>query len=218
MIYATMCVGEYWIEKFKNNINNFSKKNNIHILTDDTSKFQSCTCYQYTRNVFSYYEKIKFILDLSKKYNQRITYLDADWIHGYNTENEFDESTLYSYNVIGLSDKTTIPRWYTDFEIKMRNGLLLKQIDYEGVIREYIPEALISLPVHKDIDDMIKDSKVLQSFLETYYSTHAKTHPRLNRYKKYGIGYAEGWGISALCIKYNIPTSKKIAWKWKNII
>ena len=59
-----MCVGEHWIEKFKNNINNFSKKNNLHILTDDTSKFQNCSCYQYTRNVFSYYEKIKFILDL----------------------------------------------------------------------------------------------------------------------------------------------------------
>ena len=42
---------------------------------------------------------------------------------------------------------------------------------------------------YKDIDNMIKDSKVLQSFLETYYNTHTKTHPRLNRYKKYGCEY-----------------------------
>ena len=70
MIYATMCIGKEWIEKYKETINNFSNKNKLHILTDEPIHFKNCITDEYTRDVFSYYEKINFIFKLSKKYKQ----------------------------------------------------------------------------------------------------------------------------------------------------
>ena len=58
MIYATMCVGNKWTNKYKTSINNFSKENTLHIFTDDMISFENCVCHEYTRDVFSYYEKI----------------------------------------------------------------------------------------------------------------------------------------------------------------
>ena len=46
-------------------------------------------------------EKIKFILDLSKKYEERITYIDSDWISQYNTNLKYD--TLVGENGVNLS-------------------------------------------------------------------------------------------------------------------
>ena len=217
MIYATMCVGSDWINRFKEDINKFSTTNSLHILTDDSTQFNNtASCYEYTRDVFSYYEKIKFILDLSKTYEERITYIDSDWISQYNTNLKYDNSSLYTYMIFDLSSETDRPMWFSDFEIEMRNGKLLNEINETGIISQYIPEALISFPYQENIDELIDDSKKLQTFLESTYKTDTKTNKRLNRYKK-GIGYAEGWGMSALCVKYNIDI-KDIDWRKKSLV
>ena len=226
MIYATMCVGSEWIDRFKKSINEFSKSNELHLLTDDKSDFNdNITLYRYTRDVFSYYEKIKFILDLSKKYEERITYIDSDWISQYNTNLKYDTLSLYTYLSVDISsNKDNELRWVGPFEKKLKNGLLLNQImDYQIVINKggnipyYIAEALISFPYQKNIDELINDSKILQTFLENHYTTVAKTRSRLNRYKN-GIGYAEGWGISALCVKYNIDIKEVTEWRKKTLL
>ena len=89
-----MCVGKKWIDTWKL-IDNFSKDHNLHILTDDIDKFKKTTCYEYKRNVFSYYEKINFVLELSKKYKERITFIDTDGLDDYNTDFIFDDRTFY---------------------------------------------------------------------------------------------------------------------------
>lgn len=213
MIYATMCVGKEWIEKYKTSINNFSKKNTLHILTDNTETFQNTTSYKYNRDVFSYYEKIKFILFLSKKYNERITYIDSDWLDDYNTSIVFDNTSLYTYLKINTLEKNE--RWFTDLEIQIRDTLL-SNIGNLQPITEYIAEALISFPPQNNIDDLILDSETLQNLLEDTYNSETKTLKRLNRYKE-GIGYAEGWGISALCVKYNIKI-KEVNWRKKTTL
>ena len=97
MIYATMCIGKEWIEKYKETINNFSNKNKLHILTDEPIHFKNCITDEYTRDVFSYYEKINFIFKLSKKYKERIYYIDADWLGSYDTNIKVDDDSLYTY-------------------------------------------------------------------------------------------------------------------------
>ena len=73
-----MCIGKEWVDKHKNIINNFSKYNKLHILTDSENEFKDCVKEKYTRDVFSYYEKINFIFKLSKKYKERIYYLQLE--------------------------------------------------------------------------------------------------------------------------------------------
>ena len=63
---------------------------------------------------------------------------------------------------------------------------------------------------------IINDSKILQEYLESEYNKSSITSSRLDRYKK-GIGYAEGWGLTALVTKYNISI-KQIDWRKKILL
>lgn len=203
MIYATMCIGEEWIDKYTDSINEFSKSNTLHILTDNINKFNNSIVHQYQRDVFSYYEKINFTLNLVKQYNQRITYIDCDWLSTYNTLLEYDNNSLYTYRIFNLDEYNDVTEWFTDTEIDFRKSLLTN-ISSKGFIKEYVPEALISFPTVENIDDIIFDIKTLQPIIENTYNKKSLTTPRLNRYK-HGIGYAEGWSVSAVVLKYNIP-------------
>ena len=204
MIFATMCVGKNSTSQYKHKLNLFSENHNLHILTDRPDLFNTATCYPYTRKVFSYYEKINFILKLSKKFKERITYIDCDWISEYDVNLKYDKISLYTYKIFSLKDENVVTDFFTEVELNLRKKLL-PLIDTDGIVDYYIPEALISLPYLKNIDDIILDSKKLQIEIEKIYDKKNK-NPRFYRYVKSGIGYCEGWGISAICIKYNIPT------------
>ena len=215
MIYATMCIGKEWIEKYKEAINHFSKNHTLHILTDDTSLFSNSICYEYTRNIFSYYEKINFILKLSKKYKERIYYIDVDWLSSYNTDIKLTDNAIYTYRNFILNEKNAVTAFFTETELLIRKTILSK-IGINKTLKDYIGEALIIFPYNENIDNIISDSKILQKYLENLYHKESITKKRLNRYKK-GIGYAEGWGLTALVTKYNIPI-KQIDWRKKTIL
>ena len=215
MIYATMCIGKEWIDKYKETINNFSNKNKLHILTDEPIHFKNCITDEYTRDVFSYYEKINFIFKLSKKYKQRIYYIDVDWLSSYNTDIKVNDNNLYTYTNFLLDDENIWTKFFTSKEIKIKENILSK-IGIDRELKDYIGEALILFPYNENIDMIIDDSKILQEYLENEYNKSSITSSRLDRYKK-GIGYAEGWGLTALVTKYNIPI-KQIDWRKKTIL
>ena len=215
MIYATMCIGNELVTKYKHIIDNFSKENTLHVLGTDSNAFPNSIFHQYNRNVFSYYEKINFILDLSEKYKSRITYIDCDWISNYNQNLKYDTTSLYTYRVYPLTDENVVTDFFTDIELKLREELL-SFIKVDGIIDYYIPEALISLPYINEISEMKSDSKILQKHIEKIYDKNNK-NKRFVRYVENGIGYCEGWGITALSIKYNIPVNG-IDWRRTSII
>ena len=215
MIYATMCIGKEWIEKYKETINNFSNKNKLHILTDKPMHFKNCITDEYTRDIFSYYEKINFIFKLSKKYKERIYYIDVDWLSSYNTDIEVNDDNLYTYTNFLLDVENVWTKFFTSKEIKIKQNILSK-IGIDGELKDYIGEALILFPYSENIDMIIDDSKILPEYLENEYNKSSITSSRLDRYKK-GIGYAEGWGLTALVTKYNIPI-KQIDWRKKTIL
>ena len=123
MIYATMCIGNYWIKKYQEEINKFGKENTLHILTDNPESFEYGVSHMYDRDVFSYYEKINFILYLSKRYNQRVTYIDSDWIGSLNTNLKLDEANLYTYKVFDLTD-SSYEKILSPSEHELKNKLL----------------------------------------------------------------------------------------------
>jgi len=215
MIYATMCVGKEWIGKYKNTINDFSKHNKLHILTDSENEFKDCVKEKYTRDVFSYYEKINFIFKLSKKYKERIYYIDVDWLGSYDTNIKVDDNSLYTYTNFLLNEKNVVTDFFTEKEWKIKETILSK-IGVNGELKDYIAEALIFFPYNKNINEIISDSKILQEYLEKEYNEFSVTSKRLDRYKK-GIGYGEGFGLTALVTKYKIPI-KQIDWRKKTIL
>ena len=215
MIYATMCIGKEWVDKHKNIINNFSKHNKLHILTDSENEFKDCVKEKYTRDVFSYYEKINFIFKLSKKYKERIYYIDVDWLGSYDTNIKVDDNSLYTYTNFLLNEKNVVTDFFTEKEWKIKETILSK-IGVNGELKDYIAEALIFFPYNKNINEIISDSKILQEYLEKEYNEFSVTSKRLDRYKK-GIGYGEGFGLTALVTKYKIPI-KQIDWRKKTIL
>lgn len=210
-----MCVGSKWTTKYQHIINAFSSKNHLEILTDNPSGLIGSHITLYERNVFSYYEKVNFMFNLSKKYNQRITYIDTDWLNAYNTNITYDDITLYSYATYDLSDKNILTKWFTEKEEYFRKSLL-SNISVNSNIDFYIPEALISIPQLNNIDNIQFDLKTIQPIIESWYGLKNK-NPRFRRYIKNGIGYAEGWGVSAVCKKYKIPIDK-VDWKKQTLL
>jgi hypothetical protein len=215
MIYASMCVGPSWVSSYKESINKFSEKNELHLLTDSDDIFKNCIIYKYDKKEFSYYDKLIFIFDLLQKYKTRITYIDSDWLSKYNTNIEFDNISLYSYKIFDLNQENDVTDFFMDTEYKVRDEIL-SYIDCKERLDYYIPEALISIPYSNNIYDMYDDIKTLKKYVESYYNQE-NTNPRFVRYKKYGIGFAEGWGLSAVAhkFKYNL---KGTDWRKKSII
>jgi len=210
-----MCVGSKWTTKYQHIINAFSSKNHLEVLTDNVDIFHNSYNTLYDRDIFSYYEKINFIFNLSKKYNQRITYIDCDWLNAYNTNITYDDITLYSYDIFDLFIENPLTKFFYENEYHVRDTLL-SHISSNESIKYYIPEALISLPKVNEIDKMISDIKTIQPILENIYNSTNK-NPRFSRYVKVGIGYGEGWAPSAICQKYNIPIDK-VEWKRKMLL
>ena len=201
-----MCVGSKWTTKYQHIINAFSSKNHLEVLTDNVDIFHNSYNTLYDRDIFSYYEKINFIFNLSKKYNQRITYIDCDWLNAYNTNITYDDITLYSYEIFDLYiESDPLTKFFYENEYHVRDTLL-SHISSNESIKYYIPEALISLPKVNEIDKMISDIKTIQPIVENYY-TSKNTNPRYYRYVKAGIGYGEGWAPHLQFVKNIIPTN-----------
>lgn len=201
MIYATMCIGSEWCEKYYNSINTFAETETVHILTDNPTYFPNCINYTYNRDVFSYYEKLNHIMTVSSKLKKRITYVDADWLSKVNTDLEYDDTSLYCYYHYNLIDTDFIKVFGGGFKEKIKP--LLSKVGLNTIGDGYIPEAFISFPYLNNIQDISQDIFILQDPLEKIFSTSDRN--RTDKYVADGkIGYGEGWSLTILCEKYNI--------------
>lgn len=210
-----MCVGTEWVSLYKESIQNFSKSSELHLLTDSKDNFHNCKVYEYGQKEFSYYDKLIFIFKLLVKYKTRVTYIDSDWISKYNTDTKFDTKSIYSYHIYDLNEKNIVTDFFKESEFKIRKEIL-NYIDFHGKLNYYIPEALISIPYSDKINNAFKDIKLLKKYIESYYNRE-NTNPRFNKYKKHGIGYGEGWALSAVSLKFNYNILD-INWRKKDII
>jgi len=202
MIYSTMCIGKSWIEKFKNSINKFGKDNTLYILTDSPEEFPNCETILYTRNEFSYYEKINLILDLLETHKERITYIDADWLKHYNTNISFSDECLYTYQIFYLNTKP-IMFFFPEIEFKKINKIV-NLIGLEKFGNTYIPEAVLSFPYFNEFEKIKKDFNIMQNPIEDIYNKEVPVRTALRKYSKHGIGYGEGLAITAVADKYKL--------------
>lgn len=212
-----MCVGEWWCKKYSEQINSFSKLNKIHILTDLPKYFKECEVYEYTRNDFSYYEKINHVIRLSEIYKTRITYIDADWVSLIDTDILYDDNSWYCYNVFDLNSDI-IQKYFTKENIKDIKKIL-SIIGLNEIGNRYVPEAIISIPYFENLKEIKKDINLLQTPLENMYN-NIPQRSELKRYTENGVGYGEGWCLTAIIEKYKLKTNTFLDTKnktWRKI-
>ena len=96
-----MSIGEYHSKKYSNDINEFAKHNEVHVLTNYPEHFKNCILENYDRTIFSYYQKLPFLLSLVLKTKKRVTYFDSDSIDLVkNKDFKFDNKSVYSYKIL----------------------------------------------------------------------------------------------------------------------
>ena len=210
MIYATMIVGEEYCKRYYSQVLGVSRKSELYILTDHPELFPECNTIQYTKEVFSYYDKLIFLAELTLDKKQRVTFIDCDWLKKVGTSIVIKEDTFYTYWVYKLSSLKgkTLHMFGVDLMIKVleENGY---KVDYE----DYIGEAVLSLPYSNKVISILEDLKVLQRPWEKAFSQTLNTkHSTLLRYAGYGVGYAEGGALTAVLRKHKVPYEGVTRW------
>lgn len=213
-IFATMCVGDEFISNYQNTANEISEQIPLHILTDKTESFPSAITHEYNKT-FSYYDKLYFIFMLAEKFNERVIFVDVDWLENLNLNLKLDDTSVYTYKLFDLNSENILTKHFGDDE-KMLQKKLPKLIESNNILDTYIAEAFISIPKLKNIEDYIWDLKLLESSIKDIYTT-LNRNPRFSRYIKYGDGYGEGWALTTIVNKYNLSI-KEIDWRKEKII
>lgn len=210
MIYATMIVGEEYCKKYYPQVLEASSSNEVYILTDHPELFPECNTVYYNKDVFSYFDKLIFLAELTLEKKKRVTFIDCDWFKNLGSSISIKEDTFYTYWVYTLSDLKgmTLYEFGVDLMIKVLNDNGYK-VDYE----DYIGEAVLSLPYSSKVESVLEDLIALKSPWEKAFSQSIDTeHSTLLRYSKYGVGYAEGGALTAVLRKHSIPYEGVTRW------
>ena len=211
MIYATICIGEDWCKRYSDDINKFGNENSIYVLTDFTEYFGNCKTIKYSRDIFSYYEKLPFTLKLIIEHKERVVFVDADFLESNEIRNivdntyKLDTDSIYALNVY---DTKEFPR-----DEVLNNPSYIELIDiyrsynYEP-FPKYLHERLFSLPYKEyQTEEILKQIVEMQPiFEERYYKGKIWPEGHENqRWSDAGCGYAEGGALSIIVHNMNIP-------------
>jgi len=212
MIYCTVCIGEDWCKKYSNIINELATQNTIHVLTDFPEYFDKCKTKKYNRDVFSYYEKIPFTLQLIIEYKNRVVFFDVDSVDNnyfqsiLKKQYKLDNKSVYALNVYDTKsfNRQTVlenPSYVELISIYHSYG-------YEP-FPKYLHERLFSLPYNEiQTEEILNQILEMQSiFEETYYKGRIWPEGHQNqRWSDFGCGYAEGGALSVIVHNMDIPT------------
>lgn len=213
MVYTTMCVSEEWNSKYRSNIEHFAKDSKLFVLTDYPETYKNSYTVNYKRKDFSYFEKVKFIFNTVKSLSTRVTYIDANKLTQYNTNIHFEDHAFYTGQVLSIQHLYKYfmtPSTLTDI------GLIFDKIGIKNLNIKYPREHILSIPYSNSVEEILNDLEIIQPYLESYYNKVPKTQ-YLKRYSETGVGYAEGWAIVAISIKYGFEI-KSLDWKKKSLI
>ncbi len=222
MIYSTLCVGKNWVNKHKDSVEKISKDNKIFVTTDEPNSFFNANTIQYTREEFSYYEKIISLLKLCVEHKQRVTHFDVDLINTpkFNMilENKctFNDNTIYSNRIFKNENFEEHILRKNPATVVFMN--IIRQLKCDFIICNYLHENIISVPYMKDTSELLLNSVLsIQSLWENLFCKGrvwiGKPHnddgvQECNKWSKNGCGYAEGGSLSLYAKKYNIPIER----------
>ena len=201
MIYATFLTGEEYRKKYTQQVLREVKDKDVHILTDRPELFPECKTELYDKEVFSYYDKLTFLVRTVIERKERVTFIDCDWFSGLHTGIDIEPDTFYTYALFNFNNFKYMPFAQEGLDMVQN---VLKENKYNLMREVYIGEALMSLPYLDSIQDILNDLKTLQKVWENTFNQNVDVNRQLARYASYGVGFGEGGALTAVLQKYNV--------------
>lgn len=203
-----MSIGEYHSKKYSNDINEFAKDKEVHVLTNYPEHFKNCIVQNYDRTIFSYYQKLPFLLSLVLKIKNRVTYFDSDSIDLVkNKDFKFDNKSAYTYKIFYNTN-------YTNEELRTDTALSILCDIYEELGYEmcnYLHERVLSIPYSSKIKKVFDEIVKLQPIFEEKYPKGKEWNKHdFKNYSKNGCGYGEGGALSIVLKNNNIKVLQLI--------
>jgi hypothetical protein len=203
---ALVAVGEKYIEPVNKVVNGFFDRWDIHVLTDNVGHIPlKCHVKSHEDKIFSYFEKMLFVLRLVEKYKTGVLYVDVDRVDEFGEElmNKMiddDNVTIINYwhgtnkNFKGIYDSSNHFKPLIEYCEK-------NNIDYDV---DTFSEEIFYVPYFDNISDIIYDVEKLRPVFEYQSLISIET----NMYYP-NVGNAEGLALS-ISLKKNNRTIKKI--------
>ena len=190
MIYCTVSVGKEISKKYSDDINRLATKYKVVILTNYPEYFTDCTTLEYSRNIFSYYEKLPLLLSLVLQNKDRVTYFDVDSVNLVeDKEFIFDNESVYTYKLYKNEN-------YTTEKLREDSGLdvmldIYEELGYE--ICDYLHERILSIPYSEKVKKVLEEILELQPIFEERYpkgkNWNNPSKKDLQRFSNTGCGY-----------------------------
>jgi len=203
---ALVAVGEKYVDPVCYVVNKFFDTWDVYVLTDNVGSVPlKCRTKQHEDKIFSYFEKMLFVLRLVEKLKSGVLYVDVDRIDEFGEElmNQMvcgDEVTIKNYwhgtnkNFKGNYDDSV--HFKPLIEYCLNNG-----IDYDV---DTFSEEIFYVPYLNNISEIIYDVEKLRPVFEYQSLISIET----NKYYP-NVGNAEGLALS-IALKKNNHKIKKI--------
>lgn len=200
--YCTLSYGINFCREYGPTINQSIQ--DITVLTNFTTLFSNKPTKFYSRNEFSYYEKIILLLKLVKEYKQRVTYFDVDSYNLVDFDYVYDNNSVYTYKIYDNSKyKNTKRELIEQYPGVLALYDIYNKYGYE--LCKYPHERIISIPYSDKINNVLEEIQDLQDPFEVSYPKGKVWKDKdLTLFAKNGCGYGEGGALAAVLHKHNI--------------
>jgi hypothetical protein len=194
MIYATTVVGKEFLKGYSEQVNKEGSSVKLFVQTDEPNLFPSCTTTTYHKPIFSYYDKITFLLETVLKVKERVTFVDADWCSNLNPNSELSDDILYTWNLYEFKDIELLQVYKAG---KLMSNRVLKENNLPANENAFLGERLLSFPyIGTDkIKTMLSQLYDLQPKWEEAFSQSIRLDLKLKKYASVGVGYCEGGAL-----------------------
>ena len=197
MKLCSISVGKSFCEKYSQKVKQYAPIDiDLIILTDHPEYFDFCETELYTDDMFSYFSKNTFAVELCKKYRTDVFYIDIDSFHIVDTsiyKNKF-QTTYFLYDKL-----------WPDYTHSELNSIPSSILDYYGISGnlsiENIHEKLFYIPHSTKIENLYRDLVHIKKLWDTE-TINSEPKGNAKKYSRYGVGYGEGIPLS-LCLMMN---------------
>jgi len=193
-----MAVGDRYVKSLLGSIDKIDlNKWDIHIYTDQPDKFSKYgKVHWYPYVIFSYFEKLLFVIRTVKETGKGAVWFDADKLYLVSDkfldfEHNYNEFRYYSKN-----------RWVPYFwEEKfpgtwsvVREYFKYLDVDYRSIVNLW--EEVWYMPFHYNLDNMLADLEMVKPVFE-YRSV-------IDEFSRNGVGEGEGVALGYVLYKYGM--------------
>jgi len=206
MIYATTVVGKEFCDQYSKHINDEGANKALFVSTDHPELFPECSTRLYNREVFSYYDKLIFLIELVIEHKQRVTFIDADWFRNINENIVIDDNVVYSWHLFNEEELLHLGFYNNGIDL---TKTLLEDNGFKYDNKLYPGEAILSVPYLDNIEIILTELKSLQTVWEKTFNKDLDLNHKSKRYSSYGVGYFEGGALYAVLVKNNIEVKSK---------